>query len=132
MRLRPPVWLALVAVCSAGLLAPVAPVGVAGATPSVGSYAKVAVSDSGFTPLSVTIGTGGVVEWVNQGNQVHTATADPGAGVNFFDTGGISPAGGSSGIGFQFPGAYTYHSETDTGQLFRGMVIVTPGPPACQ
>lgn len=96
--------------------------------------ATVNISSTGLDNYTVTISACGTVTWNNNDTVLHTATSDPNAGYNAFDTGGIAPNGGSQSIGFQFPGTYTYHSETDpkSGAIFRGTVVVTQGPPGCQ
>lgn len=69
------------------------------------------MSDTGFSPVSVTIPTGGTVTWANKGGTVHTATSVPGINPSF-DTGGVG-SGQSSSVTFNTPGSYYYTSATD-------------------
>lgn len=89
--------------------APAAPAPAAGG--SAAATASVVMTDKGVTPTTVTIGNGGTVTWVNNGNQVHTATTTGTTPVPF-DTGGLS-AGQSGSFNFSVPGTYTYTSSTD-------------------
>jgi plastocyanin len=73
--------------------------------------ATVIMTDSGFNPASVTIQPGGSVTWINQGSNVHTATAIGGAPITF-TTGGLGP-GQSTSLTLGIPGKYYYTSATD-------------------
>ena len=73
--------------------------------------ASVVMTDSGYSPIAVTIQPGGSVTWTNQGSNVHTASAVGGAPLPF-NTGGVS-AGQSISLSFSVPGKYYYTSSTD-------------------
>lgn len=73
--------------------------------------ASVTISDSGFSPVAVTIAAGGLVTWKNQGANVHTASSVPGVNPSF-DTGGVG-SGQSASLTFNLPGTYYYTSATD-------------------
>ncbi len=92
------------------------------------SYVTVDVTDSGFSPSSVTIAAGGTVAWSNVGTGVHTATQADGQSFGM-NSGGLPPyqcalnpadtslPGCTSGPYFQFsfanPGRYLYTSATN-------------------
>lgn len=71
----------------------------------------VTITDSGMTPPTVTVGLGGTVSWINQGSDVHSATAKGGVPL-FFDTGGLV-TGQVASLGFSAPGTYAYTSAPD-------------------
>ncbi len=84
-----------------------------------GQNQTVNISDSGFTPATLTVPVGTTITWVNQGGNVHTATSTPIQTANGviatpapFDSGGLG-----NGQSFQFqmnlPGTYQYTSATD-------------------
>lgn len=76
----------------------------------------VSVSDTTFSPPTVTVKAGGTVTWKNTGLQVHTAGANSGVGPIgigvVFDTGGLG-TGESATLMFTKPGTYSYSSATD-------------------
>jgi plastocyanin len=78
---------------------------------SASQNATVTMTDTGFSPVTVTIGAGGSVTWKNQGNSAHTATTVGGA-PSTFNTAGIG-TGQSATLGFAVPGQYYYTSATD-------------------
>lgn len=93
----------------------VAPAAVrADATPPLS--ASVIMSDTGFSPATVTVAPGGTVTWTNQGANVHTATASwsqiGGNPPQPFDTGGLGTGQSASQI-FTRPGTYVYGSQPD-------------------
>jgi len=73
--------------------------------------ATVIMTDTGFNPAAVTIQPGGTVTWINQGQQIHTATTIGGAPLPF-NTGGLS-TGQSASSSLGIPGKYYYTSATD-------------------
>ncbi|MBV8086967.1 MAG: hypothetical protein JO247_19340, partial [Chloroflexi bacterium] len=75
------------------------------------SNTSVTMSDTGFTPTTVTIAPSGSVTWINQGTNVHTATSIGGSTLPF-DTAGVGP-GQSVTIPFAKPGTYYYTSAAD-------------------
>jgi len=107
----------------------------AAATTAPVQNATVTITDSGMSPSSVTIGLGGTVNWVNKGNNTHTATT--GSAPFPFDTGGLAPNQTAS-FSLSLAGTYTYTSATDclggnnTPNFNCGpyTVIVTSGPGA--
>ncbi|HLQ31258.1 MAG TPA: hypothetical protein VK457_01085 [Chloroflexota bacterium] len=84
-----------------------------GASPvPVVSNTTVMIDDAnGFTPNTLTIGTGQTVTWINSGSQVHTATSNPGY-YNAWDSGGLDK-GQKFSNNFTIPGTYGYHSDTE-------------------
>ncbi|HLQ35776.1 MAG TPA: hypothetical protein VK457_24070 [Chloroflexota bacterium] len=76
--------------------------------------ASVTVTDSGFSPASVSIGLNGTVTWANRGANVHTATSTPDSNTSLppFDSGGLGPGQASSRT-FPTPGTYVYFSAPD-------------------
>jgi len=81
----------------------------------------VSITDSGFSPSSITVPTGTTVGWINEGtvNQTVTATTDS---TGFFDSGLLQP-GNSFAHNFRATGNYTYTSQTSGA---TGEVIVVP------
>src|SRR5579884_802326 len=70
----------------------------------------VTITDSGFTPTTLSVAPNTTITFINKGNQVHSAT-DTGKNP-VFDTGGIGP--GQTGTVFiQQPGTYSYASQPD-------------------
>jgi len=70
----------------------------------VGNTNTISMKNSVFSPLSLTVTTGGTVTWRNDDNMVHTVTADNGS----FDSGDIQP-GGTYSRTFTTVGANPYH-----------------------
>lgn len=98
-----------------------------GVTPTadVVIHVKANSSTSGanaFNPATATVAVGQTVQWVNDDNMVHTATADGGT----FNTGNIG-AGGVSGIITinGAAGARAYHCSV-VGHNMTGTLNVTP------
>ncbi len=94
---------------------------VAAPPPPPPMQAVVSVTDSGFSPPSLTVALGATVTWVNQGNVVHTASSIPQQpwgppaafySPNYFDSGGLAP-GQSFSFTFGRVGRYSYTSLTD-------------------
>ena len=70
------------------------------------------ISDTnGFNPQALTIRVGQTVTWTNTGNQVHTASSNPGY-ANTFDSGGLDH-NQSYSFTFTQPGSFGYHSQTE-------------------
>ena len=76
----------------------------------------VVMTDNVFTQKSVSINAGDTVTWVNQGNTVHTATADSGN----FDSGPIQ-SGQQFSATFNQTGIYSYHDAYNGGLNGAGM-----------
>lgn len=78
----------------------------AGADTSGAAHATVSatVEDFSFQPARLVVKPGTTVVWTNQGQVVHTVTAQDGS----FESGEIQP-GGRSSITFSQPGTYPYH-----------------------
>jgi len=75
------------------------------------------VTDTGFTPVSTTIGMGSTVQWTNTGTVQHTATDK--SKIGLFDSGPLSPGGTFQ---FFFNGASTYFVQS-TGDAFSAQTI---------
>lgn len=91
----------------------------------------ITVADYAFTPESVTIGAGKVVEWSNNGPSSHTVTSNTSAWTStaLAAPSGSDPYGGSTGGGtflhtFNSPGTYYYHCSIHAGMT--AVVVVTP------
>lgn len=117
---------AVAAGCSKGSNVPVnppatvpanAPSSTASGTAEAG-HASIIISDSGFTPDSVTVKVGSAVVWQNKGKAVHTVTFDDGS-VKSPD---IKPDGVATHV-FTKAGTFAYH-DSKFPQL-TGTVIVT-------
>jgi plastocyanin len=81
--------------------------------------ATVSISDSGFSPASLTVPVGATITWTNQGTGVHTATSTPAQTSTGkistpapFDSGGLGP-GQNFSISLGTPGTYIYTSAPD-------------------
>ena len=72
---------------------------------------------NGFTPQTLTVRVGQTVTWTNTGQQVHTATSNPGY-YNAFDSGGLGN-GQSYSFTFTQAGSYGYHSSTEPRYSFN-------------
>lgn len=73
----------------------------------------VSIQDNFFDPADITIPSGTVVEWVNEGNNPHSVVADDGQ----FDSGMLNP-GDSFRVMFSGSGTVTYHcSPSMTGSV---------------
>lgn len=75
------------------------------------SNGTIDISDSGFSPRSLTVTLGGNVTWTNHGANVHTVSGRA-AGLPALDSGGLSQ-GQTWNSSFSTPGTYSYTSETD-------------------
>jgi len=91
------------------------PINATGSITPVNYTARVTMSNSTFTPASVTVMQTGSILWVNNDQQVHTVTADNGS----FDSGDIQP-GGSFGLAFTVIGPHPYHCKYHS--EMRGLV----------
>ena len=117
------------AVAAPGLAPGVGPAVLASAPPppasaTVQQSATVNITDSGFSPASVAISTGGTpstggsVTFVNTGTQLHTAVStnvqmeSSRNQPEIFDTGGLQP-GESKTFNFTYGGTYSFSSATD-------------------
>jgi plastocyanin len=121
-----------------GSTAAAVPAPVAAAAPAVPviSNTTVTIDDvNGFTPRTLTIRVGQTATWINKGNNVHTASSDPGY-FNAWDTGGLGN-GQKFSQNFTLAGTYGYHSSTEpvyntdpnTGNvtvtyMFNGTIVV--------
>jgi plastocyanin len=89
---------------------PTTPAAAPAAAPS--GQTTVTIDDvNGFTPQTLTVRVGQTVTWTNTGQQVHTATSNPGY-YNAFDSGGLGN-GQSYSYTFTTAGSYGYHSSTE-------------------
>ena len=85
---------------------------------------EVDVDDYGYAPGQVSIEPGDRVRWTNQGNQVHTVTADEPAAEDF-DSGRLG-SGDEFTHTFDQPGTYAYHCEVHNSM--NGVIQVGSSP----
>ncbi len=90
--------------------------------------------DQGFHPATVVVPPGSIVNWVNNGHDVHTVVSNPGY-IPSFDSGGLD-TGQRFSATFKTPGSFSYHSSTEpiytkdeigntvTSFRFNGTVVV--------
>ncbi|HEX5385517.1 MAG TPA: hypothetical protein VFW66_02325 [Gemmatimonadales bacterium] len=103
------------------------------APPSV--LKRVEIHDNSFTPETVAVVVGGVVQWSNFGPTDHTTTSDAG----LWDSGRLAAprmntamsglSGGTFEFQFNTPGTFTYHDALHPPSQvpgFTGAVVVTP------
>lgn len=76
------------------------------------TFATVTITDHGITPATVNLAVGGNVSFVNEGNNIHSATTTGGGAYLPFDTGGLA-LGQIVNLGFQAPAKYSYTSAPD-------------------
>ncbi|MCA1842379.1 MAG: cupredoxin domain-containing protein [Actinobacteria bacterium] len=81
--------------------------------------AKVSILDTGYNPPEVSIKAGEAVTWKNDGQHVHTVTADDGS----FDSGPKNP-GTEWSYPFQKAGTFSYKCTQDP--AMKGTVKVSP------
>jgi plastocyanin len=96
------------------------------ASPALGSTAaRVDITDRGFTPDTIEVRVGDVVEWWNADTIAHTVTAENGS----FDFGPMEP-GTAFSLTFDAAGTYTYTStaEGDEGWIATVIVGEASGP----
>lgn len=74
-----------------------------------------------YSPVTLTIARGETVTWMNDDDDIHTATSDYGDGG--WNTGNI-PVGASRSITFYSAGTYPYHCIYHVSQGMRGTIIV--------
>jgi plastocyanin len=90
------------------------------ARPSVqGAQVSVAIQDYNFTPATLTVPVGTIVQWTNQGQDTHTTTSDSGA----WDSGTLTN-GKTFSFTFTKAGTFAYHCTFHAG-LMRATVVVT-------
>jgi plastocyanin len=75
-----------------------------GAETTQGEVVRVSIRDNYFDPEHITVAPGTTVEWVNEGQNPHSVTADNG----LFDSGLLYP-GESYWVTFDGSGTVTYH-----------------------
>lgn len=80
------------------------------------AHHNVTISNSGFTPQTMTIQEGDSVEWVNSSDQVQDATGDT------FTTGPIQPNSNSLPIAFDFASPGISYQSTTSG--LQGTIVV--------
>jgi plastocyanin len=83
---------------------PAAPGAAADTSGAATAAASASVQDFSFQPARLVVKPGTTVVWTNQGQVVHTVTAEDGS----FESGEIQP-GGQRSITFSRPGRYAYH-----------------------
>ncbi|HLJ59385.1 MAG TPA: cupredoxin domain-containing protein [bacterium] len=100
---------------SAAAVAPIA----AQAPQATGAGAQIHIKNFAYGPVTVTVGTGQQVTWVNDDAVPHTATA---AGKQW-DSGQLAP-GSSFTVTMTKPGTYVYNCEVHP--FMQAKVVVTP------
>ena len=86
----------------------------------------VTITDTGFSPSTLTIAVNDVVTFVNKGSNVHSAVTTTGVNPTF-DTGGLAP-GQSANFQFTLPGTFPFQSNTETDKVIsnnNSLVSVT-------
>ena len=73
-----------------------------------GDVVRVSIRDNYFDPEHITVAPGTTVEWVNEGQNPHSVTADNG----LFDSGLLNP-GESYWVTFDGSGRVTYHCSPE-------------------
>ncbi len=83
-----------------------------------------AVTDSGFLPVSVTIKTGQTVRWTNTSKKEASVNSNPhpAHNLNRFLNLGELPPGSSFQVAFEKEGTYSYHNHLNPTQ--QGTIIV--------
>ena len=90
------------------------------ASPAPGATAaRVDITDRGFTPDSIEVRVGDVVEWWNADTIAHTVTAENGS----FDSGPVEP-GTAFSLTFDAAGTYTYSSTAEGDDAWIATVVV--------
>jgi LPXTG-motif cell wall-anchored protein len=85
----------------------------------VAMAAGVSMIDDEFSPSNVTVAVGESVTFTNQGDNLHTATAEDGS----FDTGIVNP-GSSATVTLDSPGSFPYICNVH-GAKMSGVITVT-------
>ncbi|MBI2849469.1 MAG: cupredoxin domain-containing protein [Chloroflexi bacterium] len=88
------------------------------ATVTVPAGTGVQIGDNLYSPVSLSLGAGSTVTWINAGALPHTVTSDTG----LFDS-GMLKKGQSFSFSFLSPGVYPYHCLFHSGQ--NGAITVT-------
>ncbi|MBD1386281.1 cupredoxin domain-containing protein [Mucilaginibacter rigui] len=81
--------------------------------------ATVSITDFAFSPASVTVKSGGTVQWTNADSAPHTATD-----LNSAFNSGTLAQGGKFSFKFTTPGTYTYHCLVHS-MMANATVVVT-------
>jgi plastocyanin len=90
------------------------------ASPAPGATAaRVDITDRGFTPDTIEVRVGDVVEWWNADTIAHTVTAENGS----FDSGPMEP-GTAFSLTFDAVGTYTYSSTAEGDEAWIATVVV--------
>jgi plastocyanin len=84
----------------------IAPLSLAAAPPTRAAEQTVQITDSTFSPATLTIQVGDTVTWRNADDRPHTVTSNDGA----FDSGNLDEGQGFS-FTFAEPGTYTYRCD---------------------
>jgi plastocyanin len=79
---------------------------------------KITITNSAYSPASLTVVSGSTVTWTNSDNIAHTVTTEDGN----INSGDIAP-GSSFSKAFMATGTYNYHDAHNT--ALTGVVIVT-------
>jgi plastocyanin len=85
-----------------------------------GNTLSARVEDFSFQPARLEVKAGTTVTWTNQGQVIHTVTAEDGS----FDSGEID-AGAKGSITFSRPGTYAYHCTPHP--FMKGVIVVSEG-----
>lgn len=92
-----------------------------GTTPRQPASVSVAITDSGFSPPTLTVPVGTTVKWFNQGSVAHSVARDGDEGPS---SGGLQP-GSATAFTYLHAGTFTYHCAFHPNMT--GTVIVTGG-----
>lgn len=86
-----------------------------------GTTTNISITDNSFSPGSISVKQGTVIKWINNGAMPHTATSDNGS---TFNSGSISPGGGTYLYTANVTGSFPYHCDFHTGMT--ATLTVTP------
>lgn len=85
---------------------------------STATTSKISITNSGYSPASLTVGNGSTVTWTNNDNIAHTVTTAEGS----INSGDIMP-GSSYTKTFSATGTYNYYDAHNSNMM--GVLIVT-------
>lgn len=118
----PAVRRTFLAIALVGIVASLLPL--AAPPPTRAAEHAVQITDSAFSPATLTIGVGDTVTWRNADDRPHTVTSNDGA----FDSGNLDEGQGFS-FTFSEPGTYTYRCDYHS-EMLATIVVESASAPA--